>query len=1536
MSSTTIDPSWDGRLLADLYKESRVGWEKLLAKLGLPSNIGIIKTMTLGQARAAAARLAGRKPDPASQTRAETTSAPGPHHATPSPATHERGGSSVLTADRGPHGAVPEEVVTAAKRAGPAPLALAPGHYRELLATFGLSEFKPLQREAVEAILEGRQPLVILPTGGGKSLCYQLPALALHHACRQFSVVISPLQALMEDQVLDLEAKGLHFATFINANLTAAERRKRMRRLREGSTGLLYISPEQLRSPGMLTLLRECPPALWVVDEAHAISQWGHDFRPDFRYVPKVIRQLADEARIHVPRLALFTATATAAVEADLQGAFERARLPLGPTLAGDVHRANLRFEVIPVGDTKDQVLAREVKQALQGHGCVIVYTTTRREAARLGDLFQNMDIPCRYFHGKMPGDQKREVLDLFKAGELRVVTATCAFGMGINRADVRAVIHHCMSPSLECYMQESGRAGRDDSPATCTLLFCPSDADTLFFLQGQCRLRQQDLRNIFLATRGLRDRHYHEASEDWFWATPEELIQDTPAEEDLSLDVEQREIKLRSALHHLEEFGMLARAENLSTSIRFDLEHQDPAVSQHAVEQSGRQRNFDASHLTCLIQLVQAMHRLKAALPDQEDQLPIEQLSDESGVAIRELIGHIRELQQMGVCTFQIPLTLVLVRAAAGDARRRHQILRDLEGQLLESLRTLGREGHWQVNLRGLASRLDPDRKRKIRAALLQELLDSWASQGWLALQRMTRDIVHFQDLCVEEPLARHRQVAGAVLDALYRALENQPRGRQRLTYDFNKLLEEVGEAVGGTSPEELQPVLGWLHDRKVVRVSEGLNLFQQAFKLKVLRGARVDTVGRRYPQVQALYDEQTRRTHLMLHYGGLPDGEARHRFVDHYFRLPRTELLRECQLQEGALSRPLIPGDYDRIVEDLNPAQRAIVTDDSAALAVVAGPGSGKTRTIVHRIAYLVKVQRVDPARILALAYNRNAMRQLRLRLRDLIGPLATRLRVFTFHGLALALLGRTLGQGNRSEERDFDRLLQDACELIEKGEHEEEMPDDVQTRRVQLLGNLEYIFVDEYQDVAENEYRLIRLIAGLDESEDDSRSVQINLCVIGDDDQNIYAFRGTSNKYLLQFADEYHARRLPLVENYRSTEPIIEAANRLIANNQTRLKQRPDEQVQIDSCRRGTGGLPVRAYRFDSVASQAAWVAKQVQDWVHREKVPPSSVAILAAQWDNLSPVRLLLERADLATSAINRGSVRLMQNRAACLLADELRSQAHHVWKPGESVEAWMRDTLINRGDRQAREPTVQALLKIGRDLDTERGLEDRDGGLPISADEVLTALYECNQAGEVYRDDSAVLVTSCHGAKGLEFDRVVLLTDKFGASGDEEKRRLFYVAMTRARHELVLCGTQMSQFTKETGVPIQVGEAPAVDLPQTMIYRDLTPEHVNLGHAETKKRQARIERLLEGEQLELKPNSYGDGWLVCTAEGLTIGALSRKCNQLLASDRLRPGAFQFQAGEVTARGIFRHLKLDEVTGKVVEDRFVVLPQLRICR
>ena len=1423
--------------------------------------------------------------------------------------------------------------------------------YQPYLQAFGLEQFRPLQEAAVQAIIAGQNPFIQLPTGGGKSLCYQLPALMYHRRQGQLTVCISPLQALMADQVADLEAQGLEFATYINSNLPAPLRAERLEQLRNGQKGLLYIGPEQLRSLSIRALLEERLPVLWVIDEAHCISQWGHDFRPDYCYLPKFIQALY--ARRPLPRLACLTATATARVQADIGQQFGQYGLKLHQTLTAERQRPNLSYRVVPVTGNKEALMLAAVRQSLAQAGSALVYTATRREAEQLAHALQQQGIAAAHYHGQIPTLDKEQRLQAFKQGSLNVVTATSAFGMGINRKDVRAVVHYSLSSSLESYFQEAGRAGRDGLPAECLLLFDPRDAETIFFLRSLNQLSLTDLQNLFIAVRGVRDRLRQRSAPvmaDWFWVTPEELYQTSHLSADFASDEAQRDTKIRVALHHLESFGLLERAENLSTPVQCSLRYARVtdawrrflAYAQGQAIKPAEQAQFE--------KLIYALYWLQGQR-DSGERLSLERLSDLSGIPVSELPERIRELQRAQVCSTQLPLTMMISKGVKGDARTAYERHCQLAEQLLEALLPLvGQRSRLQLNLRGLATRLDSGNRQKLEAAQLLAILEGWQTLRWLQLQRPSAGLIELRPAGqLSDPLAlvidrlpQHHAFCRRVLACLYaeidRTAEVTTGARLRLQWDLEQLLQAVCQRPPTAADAiALKRSLLWLHQQDVLRLTDGLLLFRQALKLRVIKGADIRAIARHYRALSEHYAEQTRKTHLLLQYGQLANNEtARQQLVTDYFTLS-PEALAETypELYSEATQRPLTQQDYAAIMGPLNQAQQQIVEAEAPAMAVIAGPGSGKTRTIVHRIAYLIKVKRVHPGRILVLAYNRNAVRQLRLRLRALIGDLALSLRVYTFHGLALALLGRTVEKSVGGMPQRFEEILQAACDRLDPTA-EAEGDDDSQLRRLRLLGNTEYLFVDEYQDVAEQEYRLIHLIAGLDTADPGAMQIKLfKLCVIGDDDQNIYEFRGTRPKYILQFEAEYQAARFLLTENYRSTEAIIAVANRVIQHNRYRCKRQPEEQVCIDAARVSQVGRPVRALHFTDLVAQAAWIAQQVQQWL-ADGNHCCDIAILAKHWNQLKEIRALLERwAGIPTYTLKDSPIKLVRHRTTQLLLQALEKEAGLTLSAEESVRDRVQAFFEKLG-RNCAAPTVQTLLQIAADLDQERGYGSADLALPITAEEIMTAIYEFNENPENALDQDAILVTSCHGAKGLEFARVIVLTDGFATQANlaEAERRLFYVAMTRAKEELILCSTRPNPRLQETELALQPAPVPNLVLPRLIYYGDLNPKDVYLGYPATRAHQQQIKRLDEGEPLQL--TARGAGWVIQNAQGIEVGALSRQTNQRLLKQGIAPGQFEFQPGEVQVKHLYRHLKMDDVTRQVLEDWYVVIPQIRVYR
>ncbi|MFZ4596489.1 MAG: RecQ family ATP-dependent DNA helicase, partial [Verrucomicrobiaceae bacterium] len=342
-----------------------------------------------------------------------------------------------------------------------------PDLHATLSRCFGYDTFRPGQEQVIHALLEGRSSLAIFPTGGGKSLCYQLPALLLDGV----TLVISPLIALMKDQVEALRARGVSAAR-LDSSLTANEVTEVFDAMRNGTLKLLYIAPERLMNESFMERLGRLKIGLLAIDEAHCISEWGHNFRPEYLRLAAVARRL----KLH-PVLTL-TATATPSVAADIRRGFAIEERDLVQT---PFHRSNLNLHITPVeiGKRLDLLTKKLLKFKRIP---AIVYVTLQETAEHVATHLGKAGLNAASYHAGLTAERRAEVQERFMSGEVDIIVATIAFGMGIDKADIRAVYHYNLPKSLENYQQEIGRAGRDGKPSHCEMLAC---ADDLIVLQN-------------------------------------------------------------------------------------------------------------------------------------------------------------------------------------------------------------------------------------------------------------------------------------------------------------------------------------------------------------------------------------------------------------------------------------------------------------------------------------------------------------------------------------------------------------------------------------------------------------------------------------------------------------------------------------------------------------------------------------------------------------------------------------------------------------------------------------------------------------------------------------------------------------------------------------------------------------------------------------------------------------------------------------------------------------------------------------------
>jgi ATP-dependent DNA helicase RecQ len=351
-------------------------------------------------------------------------------------------------------------------------MAMMEGALAALRTHFGFEDFREGQREVIGAILEGHDTVVVMPTGGGKSLCYQLPALMKEGA----TVVVSPLIALMKDQVDALQARNLP-ATFINSSITFEEQKERIRGVRQGKYKLVYVAPERFRSAHFVETLRTADISLFAVDEAHCISQWGHDFRPDYLRLKEAVEEIGR------PQITALTATATPYVRSDI---IDQLSLREPRAFVSGFDRPNLSISVLHTQKEREKIAHIKALASRYAGGSGIIYTSTRKAVEQVTARLRAAGLRVVPYHAGMDDAERSRAQDEFMTGQTQMIVATNAFGMGIDKPDIRFVAHYQMPGSIEAYYQEIGRAGRDRLPSTCVLLFNYADKRTQdYFIEG-------------------------------------------------------------------------------------------------------------------------------------------------------------------------------------------------------------------------------------------------------------------------------------------------------------------------------------------------------------------------------------------------------------------------------------------------------------------------------------------------------------------------------------------------------------------------------------------------------------------------------------------------------------------------------------------------------------------------------------------------------------------------------------------------------------------------------------------------------------------------------------------------------------------------------------------------------------------------------------------------------------------------------------------------------------------------------------------
>ncbi|RLL73094.1 RecQ family ATP-dependent DNA helicase [Sinirhodobacter hankyongi] len=1294
---------------------------------------------------------------------------------------------------------------------------------------------RPLQEAIVAQSMGHGHVLGILPTGTGKSVCYQVPALSLYDKIGALTVVISPLVALMADQVQGMERAGISAAVTVNGMLSMPERQDALDRVRLGQAAILLISPEQLRSVSVRSVLKQREVGLWVLDEAHCVSKWGHDFRPDYRYIGRFIREFTGDAP-PAPVLCL-TATAKPEVVRDITAHF---RDRLGVELAlfdGGATRTNLTFAVRPTnrGAKLGDILSVIAEHLPEGETSgAVVYCATRAETERVAAFLKVQGLAAEHFHAGLTPDDKQSVQERFRVGDLRVIAATNAFGMGIDKPDIRLVVHADIPGSLENYLQEAGRAGRDRAPANCVLLYHSDDVERQFTLTARSRLSQHEIGAILKALRRIDE---HSRNSGLVVATAGEIVREEKDQE-FTRDSATDDTRVKTAVSWLEEAALLAREENRVQVLPSSL------LVRTLAEAEARLKGVEITE-TRRQQLLSIVRHVMNTPPDQG--ITTDELTGISGLTHRALAKAMADLETLGIARNDIAITVsVHVGIENASAPRLARAMR-LEKALIAQMREMAPEadvGEGAALDLAAASQIlrgeghaeaSPHGIDRLLRSIARDGRDSDGGMGNIRLRKLsakTLEVVLQRSWRVVEQTAALRWMAAEKL--LEFLISRVPAGLRGKDLQVDTTIGDLLSALGGDAliaasgvkdmTKLMERALLWLHEQQVLTLGKGLTVFRSAMTIH-LKPGRAGFTKKDFLPLEEHYREQTLQTHVMAAYAekGLTRIDEAVRLSEEYFAFDQDRFLQRWMPGRGVELRRQTTGKaWKQIVDDLgNPVQQEIVADDreETNVLVLAGPGSGKTRVLVHRIAYLLRVKREDPRGILVLTYNRHAAAEIRARLRHLVGDEAARVTVSTCHALAMRLVGASFA-GSHAEARDFDAVLYEAVRQI-NGEGLSRS--EAEAQREALIQGYRWILVDEYQDIGPGEYALIAAVAGRSLEDPDQR---LSLFAVGDDDQNIYAFTGASISFIRQFEEDYRAKPKFLTENYRSTRHIIDASNQVIAPARGRMKAA--HPITVDKMRSldPGGGMmagvdPVgqgRVQFLDVAGDDTAQAVAALDELVRIARLDPgfswARCAIISRDWRRLGPVRAYAEKLGLPVEMANEKLPSIWRLREMQRLVAGLRQRPAAMLGIQDIL-----DTLNAQPSTRWVDLIAEGVADLAREL----------GKKTIPVPDAIEWLAEWAQ--DIRGAQRGLLLLTAHRAKGLEFDHVVILNGGWktlskGEDG-EAPRRLFYVAMTRARRSLAVVTQGAHAFVEadsECEMLRKIGVPARQDLPEPDQYQ----------------------------------------------------------------------------------------------------------------
>lgn len=1228
----------------------------------------------------------------------------------------------------------------------------------------------------------------------------------------------------------------------------------------------------------------------FVIDEAHCFSAWGQDFRVDYLYIGKFIKEYQERkfgkdamVRNHGQTLipvSCFTATAKQKVVQDICDYFKHW---LGTDLqlfASSASRTNLHYSVIHVDSdgNKYNLLRSLVEQA----DCpTIIYVSRTKRTRELAQKLTRDGISALPYNGKMDADEKIHNQDAFMSDKVRIIVATSAFGMGVDKSDVGLVIHYDISDSLENYVQEAGRAGRDPHlNAKCYVLYSDEDLDKHFILLNQTKLSISEIQQVWKAIKDFTKQRPHVS------CSALEIARQAGWDDSVS-DIETR---VRTALSALEQSGYIERGNNIPHVYATGITVKNMDEARLRLTESPL---FSEDEMQNAIRIIKSLITQKhiAKAQDSEAESRIDYLADILGLSKRDVISSVDRMRQEGILADTRDISAYL-QDISDKQRKPQQMLENfakLERYILEHIPDESLHiTYKQLNDNAVHDGINTSTEKKIRTLLYFLAVKGYAHKK----EDGVRNLIVTRDKDIETIIKRFErriEVCRFIIERLYSLAEETCKTiteesnnsssvdskEKPLQFSVVELLNDLKSSnqslfsdFSSLQLEDVEEALLYLSKIGAMKLEGGFLVLYNAMAIKRIKEPRLHYKQEDYRMLNEFYKQKIQQIHIVGEYANLMvrDYDAALQYVQDYFQMDYHCFISKYFKgnRETEIERNVTPSKYKKLFGILSKRQKEIIDDhESRCIVVAAGPGSGKTRVLVHKLASLLLLEDVKHEQLLMLTFSRAAATEFKQRLMQLIGNAAHFVEIKTFHSYCFDLLGRV---GNLDEAGD---VVKQAAEMINNGE--------VEPNRISKT----VLVIDEAQDMSKDDYALVSALMKANE--------EMRVIAVGDDDQNIYEFRGSNSQYLYELTQTEHSRFIEMTENYRSLRRIVDAANDFARNIRQRIKSTPiismsQEDGEVRIVKHPYEIQEKKVYMYQPILEDVTQLlrsnASKEDDASTRKK--NETISILTQTNEEAVIMLALLHshniKAKLVQSMDGLRFWNLAEVRYFLKKIDQGLKETKSPIIPDDIWEAAKQQTFQKYATSQAL-PYLRRSLQIFEQTNRAKYYSD-----------LREFVFESSVEDFCDISKSDIVVSTIHKAKGHEFDHVLMLITHPEHPTDDILRR-YYVGMTRAKRTLTI-HTNGNLFDSLKSAQ-HLYDAQAYDEPNEIVLQ-LSHKDVNLGFS--KPHKDAILFLRSG-----MPLTYHDHCLCLPSTGRDIAQLSINMKEKL-------GKWELKGYKVTAARI----------------------------